>query len=115
MQSADAPPPGPGRPLRETERHELSVGITYRNFRSRLKTTAKLGDLSREGCNILTYERMSPGDTLLLWIKGLDGWVAQVCWVKSGSVGVRFRTPMPQAIVEQYARVFRKVGAPANA
>lgn len=93
-------------PSRNGRRYELSTSIFYQNFRSRVRKSAHLSDLSTNGCNILTFDPMQVGDTIVLWIKGVGSRAAQVRWVGPGSLGICFVQPIDPWVVEQYAKSF---------
>ena len=93
--------------IRATERYPVQASIEVTHPRSVRRLDAELRDLSNGGCKIVSPERFSLGDQLLLTIEGLEPWPAAVAWTGEGCVGVSFHRPLDQSIAEHYARVFR--------
>lgn len=88
------------------DRHPLCVRIKYNNFRSRIKNIADLVDLSTHGCKITCAETMRPGDTVIVWLANLEGWVGEARWAQDGTVGIWFRHPMHPSVVDHILRRF---------
>jgi hypothetical protein len=93
--------------IRATERYPVRVTIVVAHPRSVRRVTAELRDLSRGGCRLVSPERFSLGDQLLVSIDGLEPWPAAVAWTGDECIGLAFHQPLDHSVAEHYARIFR--------
>jgi PilZ domain-containing protein len=84
---------------RRTERSSVTAEVKMRRV-GQPNYNVRIFDLSPEGCKVEVVERPRVGEQLMIKFEGLEVLQAEVCWVESFIVGLKFERALHPAVFD---------------
>ncbi|OYW44892.1 MAG: hypothetical protein B7Z08_10895 [Sphingomonadales bacterium 32-68-7] len=104
--------PSPPTERRHAERLPMQQVVSFRQPGGD-RLSAVLTDLTPDGCRLSGTPEFAAGETVWVWIGGLEGRCTRTIWSDGGSAGVSFAAPLHPAVVARISTL-DQWGAPVQ-